>query len=449
MSEMFRVAPVAGFTGLIVRVALAGAVVALAACSGSDSMDPLNQKPLLANQATSLATPVANVSVNGSTVTVSWAAVANADEYQVVVDGGLSSEKTTATSVVYNNAPNGSYAAKVRALGTRANNESGFSAGVSFTVGATASVGDNTPPVISGPVITGTLGSNGWYTSDVTVTWSATDAESAVTLSGCSVSVTSDTQGTTYTCTATSAGGSSTASITIKRDASTPSVGANLAGTMGNNGWYRSNVGVTFDVAANGPSGIGSAAGCDAQTVTTDGSFSFTCTATSGAGLSSSATGAGKKDSTVPAVAFAGNTGSYTVDQTISITCSATDAMSGIAAATCPTASGDAYLFNIGSNALVASATDNAGNSNGATTSFTVSVTAGSLCNLTRRFVSHAGIANSLCVKLNAAEAAAARGNLAGKAGPLNAYVKEVQAQTGKAISATNAAILIRLAGLL
>ena len=50
----------------------------------------------------------------------------------------------------------------------------------SFTI-----VNDLTPPVIS-KVITGTVGANGWYTSDVTVTWSVTDEESTPVIdSGC------------------------------------------------------------------------------------------------------------------------------------------------------------------------------------------------------------------------------------------------------------------------
>jgi Bacterial Ig-like domain len=83
--------------------------------------------------------------------------------------------------------------------------------------------GDTTPPVIT-KVVTGTLGNNGWYTSNVGVDWSVSDAESAISSqSGCGdLSVTSDQQETTYTCTATSAGGTSTESVTIKRDATPP-----------------------------------------------------------------------------------------------------------------------------------------------------------------------------------------------------------------------------------
>jgi hypothetical protein len=82
---------------------------------------------------------------------------------------------------------------------------------------------DTTPPVIT-KVVTGTLGNNGWYTSNVGVDWSVSDTQSAISSqSGCDdLSVTSDQQATTYTCTATSAGGMSTESVTIKRDATPP-----------------------------------------------------------------------------------------------------------------------------------------------------------------------------------------------------------------------------------
>jgi len=84
---------------------------------------------------------------------------------------------------------------------------------------------DTTPPVIT-PSVSGTLGNNGWYTSDVSVSWSVTDAQSPIrSTSGCSpVSVTSDTAGATFTCMATSAGGTASSSVTIKRDGTAPSI---------------------------------------------------------------------------------------------------------------------------------------------------------------------------------------------------------------------------------
>jgi hypothetical protein len=84
---------------------------------------------------------------------------------------------------------------------------------------------DTTPPVIT-PHVSGTVGSNGWYRSDVLVSWTVSDAESAIgSSSGCSTAtVTSDTNGTTFTCAATSGGGTASSSVTIKRDTTAPSI---------------------------------------------------------------------------------------------------------------------------------------------------------------------------------------------------------------------------------
>jgi hypothetical protein len=85
---------------------------------------------------------------------------------------------------------------------------------------------DTTAPVIV-PTITGTMGTGGWYRSDVTVSWSVTDAESPVSTSGCATQViTSDTSasGIPLTCSASSAGGASSQTVTIKRDAAAPTV---------------------------------------------------------------------------------------------------------------------------------------------------------------------------------------------------------------------------------
>jgi|RhiMetdeSRZDD1v2_1073273.scaffolds.fasta_scaffold20161_3 hypothetical protein len=90
-----------------------------------------------------------------------------------------------------------------------------------FVVVETA--GDTTPPVIS-PQISGTLGTGGWYTSDVRVSWSVGEPESSISSSsGCEPRViTTDTRGVIITCTATSAGGTSSASVTVRRDAAAP-----------------------------------------------------------------------------------------------------------------------------------------------------------------------------------------------------------------------------------
>lgn len=71
------------------------------------------------------------------------------------------------------------------------------------------------------------------------------------------------------------------------------------------------------------------------------------------------------------------------------------------------------------------------------------------LCQLTRRYVEHHGIANSLCAKLRAAHAAALRGNTYARAGQLGAYGREVSAQSGKAMTAAEAAELTHYANVL
>ena len=82
---------------------------------------------------------------------------------------------------------------------------------------------DVTPPIVT-PRVTGPLGENGWYVGDVTVGWDITDPGSAVLgTSGCDdATVTEDSTGTTFTCAATSRGGTGSASVTIRRDATPP-----------------------------------------------------------------------------------------------------------------------------------------------------------------------------------------------------------------------------------
>ena len=74
--------------------------------------------------------------------------------------------------------------------------------------------GDTTPPVIT-PVVNGTLGDNGWYTSNVSVSFSYDDPDSPISSAvGCDLTTqTTDTAGTTFTCTVTSEGGSASGSL--------------------------------------------------------------------------------------------------------------------------------------------------------------------------------------------------------------------------------------------
>ena len=136
------------------------------------------------------------------------------------------SKVASCTGTVANGKPINTTSAGTKSFTVTAKDNAGNSVTktVNYTV-AGAVAGDTTPPVVT-PVLTGTLGANGWYTSNVGLNWTVTDPESAISSSsGCSaVTVSADTSGTTFTCIATSGGGTTTKSATIKRDTTPPSV---------------------------------------------------------------------------------------------------------------------------------------------------------------------------------------------------------------------------------
>jgi YVTN family beta-propeller protein len=152
---------------------------------------------------------------------------------------------------------------------------------------------DPSPPVIM-PVVSGTLGSNGWYRSNVTVSWSVFDLETQVTTtSGCgTVVVPSDTTGAFLQCTATSGGGSTSQSVTIKRDATAPTLTIRQPASGGLLGFDQL---VNADYScADSISGVSACSGNVASGAPLDtaisGSQSFTLTATDAAGNTSTQT---------------------------------------------------------------------------------------------------------------------------------------------------------------
>ena len=170
-------------------------------------------------------------------------------------------------------------------------------------------------------------------------------------------------------------------------DPTPPVIQSNVAGQLGNNGWYVGDVAINWTVD-DLESNIASTAGCGSTNLTTDiGSVTFTCTAKNRWGASASADVHIKRDATPPTVVYSGNAGAYSVDQAVHITCSATDALSGVSSSTCQDIIGPAYGFGVGSHAISATANDNAGNTGNGSATFTVSVTPRSLCNLTEQFI--------------------------------------------------------------
>jgi len=82
---------------------------------------------------------------------------------------------------------------------------------------------DTTPPAVT-PAVSG-QGQNGWLLADGQVAWTVTDESILRTREGCDATpISSDTAEQTLTCKASSAGGLTSQSITVKRDATAPTV---------------------------------------------------------------------------------------------------------------------------------------------------------------------------------------------------------------------------------
>jgi len=82
---------------------------------------------------------------------------------------------------------------------------------------------DSTPPTVTPTVSPASpTGKNGWYTGNVSVAWSVTDAQSVIVAqTGCGPT-TPPNGTTTLTCNAASAGGTASGKVTIKRDTTGP-----------------------------------------------------------------------------------------------------------------------------------------------------------------------------------------------------------------------------------
>jgi hypothetical protein len=197
---------------------------------------------------------------------------------------------------------------------------------------------DTTAPVIT-PNVAESLGNNGWYTSDVTVSWIVTDAESSITSSSACgpTTINTDTAGTTLTCAATSAGGSSSQSVTIKRDATAPTIGGSATPAPNTDGWNNAAVTVSF-ACSDDMSGIVS---CTvAQPVGEGSAQSVTGTAVDNAGNSAITTVSGiDVDLTLPGITASASqaanaNGWNNADVTVTFLC--TDSLSGIKTCTSP-----------------------------------------------------------------------------------------------------------------
>jgi hypothetical protein len=266
------------------------------------------------------------------------------------VDGAVPVTCTPASGSVF---PAGATTVGCSAVDSHGNEATG-----SFVV----TVADATPPVIT-PDVSGTLGKNGWYTSDVAVDWSVADPESTVTSqTGCAATtVTADTNGTAFACTATSAGGTNSQTVTILRDTTSPAITSKLTPKPNAAGWNDSDVTLSFDCSDAG-SGVDT---CPTPVVLGEGlGQRATGTATDKAGNYQTLDVAGiNVDETPPTLVGTPTTapnanGWYRGNVTIHWTCD--DALSGIVTGTCPA---DSTITGSGTNLrATAHVADAAGN---------------------------------------------------------------------------------------
>ncbi|MFS0724173.1 putative Ig domain-containing protein [Paenibacillus sp. 1P07SE] len=172
-----------------------------------------------------------------------------------------------------------------------------------------------------------------------------------------------------------------------------------------------------------------------------------------GAGAGSPSDVEVKIDLTAPVITIAGDL-SYTIDQTIHILCEAEDLISGVTSSPCdePLAESKAYLLEPGVHTVTAEAEDAAGHRGSAEHSYSVVATFDSLSALTGTFAEETGapgwqgIATSLQQKLAAAKAKAADGKGQEARSQLQAFIQEVNAQSGKKLTVEQAVVLARWA---
>jgi hypothetical protein len=332
-----------------------------------------------------------NVFKDGSTVTISVLSVSGAGLSASIAAGSntvvlpsnwgsldnntLSGSISSSVTVNSSTEGAGSGSVTYRATGV---NSSNATINRDDVMNVTWNTGSCTPPDTTPPSISYTLNpappANGWYKSNVSLTWHVSEPEtpSSLVKTGCvDQNITADQAATTYSCSATSDGGSaSRVDVTIKRDATKPTISGSVSPETpnGSNGWYITAPTVTF-VCNDATSGVAS---CVADGVSPD-SASKTLgesvspqtvggTATDNAGNSETASVSGLKvDLSNPVVTCPSPAPVFLLKQSgAQVTAGVSDAISDAAS---PTASSAADTSSVGSKSVNVTGFDNAGRS--------------------------------------------------------------------------------------
>lgn len=224
-------------------------------------------------------------------------------------------------------------------------------------------------------------------------------------------------------------------------DSDPPLVTPLLSSSPNENGWFNQPVTITWEVSDPEPSS-GLVTPPPADTVAAiEGTTTYTSTEVCDA-AGNCATGNVEVsiDTTAPVVTFLGGQPTYSVAETITITCETQDTVSGITTSQCPDLNLLAGDLGVGTQTLTGTATDAAGNTTTSTYSFTVSVDTSSLGELIEMYLDkpkYRGIRRSLQAKVDAYE--------------FDDFVNQVEAlcctpQKGKVLSEEQAETLIFLA---
>jgi hypothetical protein len=197
---------------------------------------------------------------------------------------------------------------------------------------ATGSVlSDTTPPVITPNVAPAPNGA-GWNNSPPTVSFTAVDPLSPITSrSGCDPTTRSadtTTAGVSFTCTATSPGGTSSASATVKLDQVAPNLSGAATTPPNANGWYNGPVAIHW-TCSDALSGINGSCPSNAELSSEGSSVSTSASVSDVAGNTTNAASAPVKiDTTAPATT-AGTLPEWS-NHTVTLALNATDNLSGV-----------------------------------------------------------------------------------------------------------------------
>ena len=237
---------------------------------------------------------------------------------------------------------------------------------------------DKTPPVVSAsatasgePYVPGT-----WTDQDVRVSFTCDDALSGVASAAAPIVVTTEgpNQSATGGCTDRAGNVATAASTGIFIDKRIPSLSASAtAGGAAYQGgtWAKTDVVVTFTCT---DAGSGVASVTPPVTVRGEGAaqtVTGSCTDNLGKSASTTFVGVGV-DKTPPTVSYSGNAATYEYGAPISIHCSASDALSGVAQNTCADIVGPSSALGLGPHTASSTAVDRAGNTSTASIAFSV-----------------------------------------------------------------------------